>query len=157
MWSKRQFLLHCKYNNIFSSYLMHIDENRFHLIHYKSKLRLGKALHSFRKIILNTEIFDLNKIIDLFTNKLFRILKILSDSLSTFIWNSIINYHFPSFNNLHTKLFSSYKKKFHWLQHISKLNKIKKIKPIEFSCINEENHEVPNHTKKILSHSTTKY
>jgi len=106
---------------------MHINENRFHLIHYKSKLKLAKALHSFRNVILNTEIFDLNRIIDSLFNKLSRISKILSDGLPTFIWNSITNHHSFSFNKLHIKLFFSYKKKFLWPQHLSKLNKAKKI------------------------------
>jgi len=149
MWSRRYFLLQCKYNNIFPSHLMHINENRFHIIHYKSKLRLAKALHTFRRVILNTEIFDLNRIIDSLTNKLSHVSKILSDSLPTFIWNSITNHHLSSFNNLHIKLFSSYKKKFLWLQHLTKLNKTKEIKPIEFSClVNGVNNKVLKASQK---------
>jgi len=132
---RRQFLLHCKHNNIFPSHLLHINENRFHLTHYKSKLRFERALHSFRKIVLNTEIFDLSRIIGFLSHKLSNISKVLSDSLPTFIWNSITNRHITSFNIFHFKLFSSYKKKFLWLQHVSKINKAKKIKPIEFSSL----------------------
>jgi len=50
----RQLLLQCKYNNIFPSHLMHINRNRFHLIHYKA--RLEKALHTFKITMLNIEI-----------------------------------------------------------------------------------------------------
>jgi len=155
--SKRQFLLHCKHNNIFPSHLLHIDENRFHLTHYKSKSKLARALHSFRKIVLNIEIFDLSRTIASLTNELSIISRMLSDSFPTFIWNNITNHYFPAFNNLHFKLFSSYKKKFLWLLRTSKLNKVKKIKPITFSCLcNETNNKVIKAYLKIRSFLTMK-
>jgi len=49
-----------------------------------------------------------------------------------------MSFYFCSFNNLHIKLFFSYKKKFIWLQHLFKVNKTKKIKPIEFTCLVNE-------------------
>jgi len=151
MRSRRQFLLYCKHNNIFPSHLLHVNENRFHFIHYKSKLKLARALHSFRRIILNTEIFYLSRLIAFLTNKLSNISKMLSDFLPTFIWNSIINRHFFSFNKFHSKLISFYKKKFLWLLQASKSNKAKKIKPIEFSClVNDENNKVIKSHPKVL-------
>jgi len=144
--SRRQFLLHCKHNNIFPSHLLHIDVNRFRVTHFKSKLKLERALHSFREVILNTEIFDLSRTITFLTDKLYKVSKILSDSFPTFIWNSIIKRYFPSFNNSQFKMFSFYKKKFHRLLRAAKLSKAKKIKPIGFSCLVNE----VNSKKKII-------
>jgi len=106
-------------------------------------MKFERSLHVFRISILNIEIFDLNRIIDSLTKKLCNNSRILSDSLPTYIWNNITNYHFRSFNNLHTKLFSAYKKKFYWLLHRNYMNKTKIIKPINYHVIiNKENHKI---------------
>jgi len=140
--TRRQFLLQCKYNIIFPAHLMNMN-NRFHLIHYKSTLRFEKTLHNFRTSMLNIEIFDLNRIIDSLTKKLCNISRILSDSLPTYIWNNITNYHFHSFNKLHTKLHLIYKKKISWLLFKNNINKITKIKPIHYyAIINNGNHKI---------------
>jgi len=60
-----------------------------------------------------------------------------------FIWNNITNFHFRSFNNSYLKSSAALEKKFLWLLHKSKVNKIKKIKPINFNYIsNGINHKV---------------
>jgi len=108
--------------------------------------------------MLNIEIFDLNRIIYFLTKELSRTSRILSDTLPTYIWNNITNYHFRSFNNLYTKLFSSYKQKFQSLSHSFKMNKIKKIKPINYNVIvNDENYKVIKslHRNPLLSNNET--
>jgi len=156
--SRRQFLLQCKHNNIFPSHLTHINRNRFHLTHYKSISKLEKALHIFRTTLLNTEIFDLNRIMDSITRELFYTSKLLSDTLPPYIWNSIINFHFRSFNNSYWKLFHTHKKKFRSLLHRSKINKIKKIKPITYNClVNNDNYKIikSHHKNPFLSNNET--
>jgi len=91
---------------------MHINRNRFHLIHYKSTLKLEKTLHTFRITMFNIEIFDLNnRIIDSLTKELSRTSKILYLVLYQLIYG-ITTLTIISFNNLYTKLFFSYKQKF---------------------------------------------
>jgi len=93
--------------------------------------------------MLNVEIFDLNRLIDSFTKKLCDISRTLSDFLPTYVWNNITNYHFRSFNKLHTKLYSAYNKKISWLIFKDNINKTKKIKPIHYhAIINDENHKI---------------
>jgi len=129
-------IIHCKHNNIFPSHLMHIDENRFHLNHYKSYSRLGTALHRFRKTILDIKIFDLNR---------FSYWEIILQ-LKIHIWlltNIYMEQHRKTsllFNNLYIKLYLSYKKKFSWLLINLTINKVKKIKPINFSYIIKDEH-----------------
>jgi len=115
-------------------------------------------LQRFRTSILNIEIFDLNRNIDFLINKLFINSKLLSDSLPSYIWNSITSYHFDSFNKLHNKLHSPYKKKFQWLAHKNNMNKIKKIKPITYNVItNKGNYKIINtfHINPVLTNNKT--
>jgi len=140
--TRQQFLLQCKHNNIFPTHLMNMN-NRFYLTHYKSIRKFERSLHIFRISMLNVEIFDLNRLIDSLTKKICDISRTLSDSLPTYIWNNIINYHFRSFNKSHTKLYSAYKKKISWLLLKNNINKTKKIKPIHYyAIINDGNHKI---------------
>jgi len=132
--SKRQFLLNCKYNNIFPSHLTHMNEKKFHFTHYKSFSRLESALQGFKTKLLNIEIFDVNRIIDSLTKKLSYFGRVLSDSLPAHIWNNMNNHHFRSFHNLYVKLQSTHRKKFQWISHKTKVNNIKRIKSIEYAC-----------------------
>jgi|GEM_PF-7002331 len=157
-WTRRQFLLQCKYNNIFPAHLMNINRNTLYLTHYKSTVKFERSLHIFRTSILNIEIFDLNRIIDSLTKKLYNCSRILSDTLPTYIWNNITNYHFSSFNKLHIKLFSAYKKKCFWLIHKNNINKIKKIKPINYYAITSNvNHKIikASDSKPMLTNNET--
>jgi len=130
---------------------------RFHLNHYKSYSRLGIALHRFRKTMLDIEIFDLNRIIDSLTEELSYNSRCISDSLPTYIWNNTTKHHFHSFKNLHIKLYLSYKKKFSGLLHKFNINKAKKIKPINFSCIIKDEHYkfIKQHHKPYTSNNET--
>jgi len=96
---------------------MHISEQGFHLAHHKSISNLERALHKFRLILLNTEISDVNRTIDLLTKKLSHISRKLSGALPTYIyiWNNITKHHFRSYNNLYEKFYLSHKEKFFWL------------------------------------------
>jgi len=96
-WTRRQFLLQCKHNNLFPAHLSNMIRNSFHLTHYKSTMKFERSLHIFRTSLLNIEIFYLNRIIDSLTKELCSYSRILSDSLPTYIWNNITNYHFRSF------------------------------------------------------------
>jgi len=76
------------------------------------------------------------------------------------MWNSITSYHSCSFNNLHTciKLFSSYKKKFLWLLHITKRNEMSRINPINYNVIiNSENYKITKafHIKPTITTNET--
>jgi len=107
--SQVHFLKTCKLNNIIPSHLSHIYNIKFYSNHYKTTKKLERLLHNSQKKILQIEIFDLHRLIDLLNRELTRLSYKLTDTLPIHIWNDIQKFHLNSFKNFSYRLFQRHK------------------------------------------------
>jgi len=99
-----RFLLRCKHNRIFPSHLSRFEVHHFHLCNWLSVSRLRSVLHNSKSKILDLEIYDLNRTCKSLKEELSHDSISLSNSLPSYIWNSITKHHLFSFNKLRYKL-----------------------------------------------------
>jgi len=149
--SQVHFLKTCKLNNIVPTHLSHIYNIKFYSNHYKTTKKLERLLCNSQKKILQIEIFDLHRLIDSLHKELSCLSSRLTNSLPPHIWNGIQGFHYNSFKNFSLRLFQQHKKKYFWLSYNKNLNMTRKIKPIQYHCVQSNPENENNNIKYVLS------
>src|SRR5436190_12504264 len=105
------FLKQCKVFNIVPKHLAKYSKNAFNLYHYRSAKKLDSVLLKLRQEILDIEIFDLHRIINVHKKNICKYTQRLSNNVPSYILKEIFQHHNICFKRYHHKLYHIHKKK----------------------------------------------